>query len=220
MKRRLLQTPAVGALGLLLTLSPGGAAAQTSNSVAGGASGAAVQTASGTLAPTPSAVLPLGGGRGAAQAASVTVPGVLAANALSSSTTGVVGENAASAQGLAGASDVNILNGLITAKSVVALASSASNGMRAGSNSIGSTIVALVVNGAPMGTLAPAPNTAIDIPGVGTMILNEVTLGGDGVRSSSIRVNMIHVVLKNALTGAPTGDIAVGSASSSATFTR
>jgi hypothetical protein len=130
MKLRLMQTPAVGALGLLLTFSPG-ETAQTSKSVAGGASGAAVKTATATLAPTPSAVLPAGGGRGDAEAASVSVPGLLGANALSSSATGGVGENAASAQGVTGVSDVNILNGLITATSVVALASSRSNGRNA-----------------------------------------------------------------------------------------
>lgn len=220
MKLRLMPTPAVGALGLLLTLSLGGAHAQTSKNVAGGASGASVKTASATLAPTPSAVLPAGGGIDDADAASVSVPGLLTANALSSSATGIVGENAATAQGVAGASGVNILNGLITAKSVVALASSSSNGRKASSNPSGSTIAALVVNGVPMGTIEPAPNTTINIPGVGAVILKEVRLGGDGVRSSSIQVNMIHVVLKDALTGTPTGDIIVGSAQSAASFAR
>src|SRR2546427_507414 len=57
----------------------------------------------------------------------------------------------------------------------------------------------------------PAPNTRVSLPGVGYVVLNEqIASGGAG-----ITVNMIHVVLQNALTGLTTGEIIVASAFSS-----
>jgi hypothetical protein len=77
-----------------------------------------------------------------------------------------------------------------------------------------------VINGVPLGfgDFAAAPNTRIDLPGVGYVLLNEQSSVGDGLRTSGLSVNMIHVVLLDALTGAKTGDIIVGTASSSASF--
>ena len=71
--------------------------------------------------------------------------------------------------------------------------------------------------------MTPAPNTRIDLPGVGYVVLNEQTVSGDGVTTSGITVNMIHVVLQTVLPGGPlggggvqhAGDIIVGSAASS-----
>lgn len=39
---------------------------------------------------------------------------------------------------------------------------------------------------------------------------------GDGVRASGLTVNLVHVVLQDALTGVRTGEIIVGSATTSA----
>ena len=72
----------------------------------------------------------------------------------------------------------------------------------------------LVVNGTPI-TTDLSPNTQIPLPGVGYVVLNEQARTGDGVATSGITVNMIHVVLQDALTGAKTGEIIVGAASSS-----
>ncbi|HEV8510662.1 MAG TPA: choice-of-anchor P family protein, partial [Gemmatimonadales bacterium] len=74
----------------------------------------------------------------------------------------------------------------------------------------------LVVNGVELSD--PAPNTLMDLPGVGYVVLNEQIPTGDG-----ITVNMIHVVLQQPVLGAlgvvigyqTTGNIIVGSASSS-----
>ena len=52
------------------------------------------------------------------------------------------------------------------------------------------------------------------LPGVGYVVLNEQIPTGDGVTTSGITVNMIHVVLLDALTGVQTGEIIIGSASS------
>ena len=107
---------------------------------------------------------------------------------------------------------VNILNGLITADGVVAMASSTVGS----ADAEGSSLSNLVVNGVSLSD--PAPNTRVDLPGTGYVVLNEQipTSGG-------ITVNMIHVVLQQpvldllgGVTGYQTvGNIIVGSASSS-----
>src|SRR2546428_790503 len=75
---------------------------------------------------------------------------------------------------------VNILDGLVTSNLVVAMCASFGDGTTASSNAEGSTLLNLTVNGVFMGDVTPAPNTTIAIPGVGSVILNEQTTGGDG----------------------------------------
>ncbi len=63
----------------------------------------------------------------------------------------------------------------------------------------------------------------MDLPGVGYVVLNEQSVTGDGVSTSGITVNMIHVVLQQPILGIlgqvigyqTVGNIIVGSASSS-----
>lgn len=106
------------------------------------------------------------------------------------------------AVGNASLGTVVLLDGLITATGVVAIATSTADG----SDFNGSSVSNLVVNGIPI--TAPAPNTRVDLPGVGYVLLNEQISTRSGVT-----VNMIHVVLdQNGRYGA--GDIIVGSASS------
>ena len=81
----------------------------------------------------------------------------------------------------------------------------------------GSTLVGLVVNGASYGDEAPTPNTQVNLPGVGYVVLNEQIPTGDGVHSTGLTVNMIHVYLIGPL-GTPTGDIVVGTAQSAASL--
>lgn len=203
-----------------LVLNVPGTTAQSSNSIAGEAYGAVIQTPTTSLARSPLATLDPASGMTDAEAASVSAVGVLAAESLVSITTGVIGENAASAQSSSTLQNLNILNGLITAKAVRALASSASNGSTATSNAAGSGFVGLVVNGIALGDAAPAPNTQLALPGVGTVILNEQFQRGDGQTTSGLAVNMIHVRLKDSLTGATTGEIITGAAQSDAAFVR
>jgi hypothetical protein len=132
-------------------------------------------------------------------------------------------------QSTASAADINILNGLITADEVIANVMSSRTASGAVSNADGSTFQNLVVAGAPVtsGDGAVAPNTTINLPGVGYVVLNEQTLTGDGVTASGITANMIHVYLQS-LTGSTctplgcvpgvlttTGEIIVGSATTS-----
>lgn len=187
--------------------------------VNGRAYGASVNVLSETLAETPEATLDAEKGVTTAELASVSVPTVLTTGALEVGTAGVVAENAATAESQATVQSVNILGGVITADLVVAMASSASNGETAESNGDGSTFVNLRVNGVAMDETVD-PNTRISIPGVGEVTLNEQASSGDGVTASGMEVKMIHVQLRDALTGASEGDIVVGSASSTVSFER
>jgi hypothetical protein len=191
------------------------AAAQAANSVSGEAFGVSVNVGVVAVPKTPDVVLPPDGGMVENEVLGVSVPGTVRSDTLRVMTSGAIGASTASAQSSATVEAVDIVGGLVTAKLVVAMASSTANGTTATSNAEGSTLVGLTVNGLPLGDVSPPPNTRIDIPGVGTVFLNEQIPGGDGVHTTALTVNMIHVVL----TGAVAGDIIVASAHSDVNFT-
>jgi hypothetical protein len=179
-------------------------------SVSGVAFGSSVKTALSSTS-SPVATLPAAGGYALGSAESYAVPNVVDARWLSAVTTGGTTENpnpGGSSQSVSELEAVSILNGVIRADNVTAIASSFARGGKAGSNAAGSGFSNLVVNGVSIATEV-APNTRIDLPGVGYVVLNQQSTGGNGVSSSSITVNMIHAYL---LSG---GEIIVGSSSSS-----
>src|SRR5437016_7718604 len=191
---------------LPMTWSPGSLAAQ---GAAASAFGVAVRTA--TINQTaPSAVLPTDGTLAQSQANDVRVGTLVAAQDAFATATGATDDALSDAVSSATLGTVNILDGLITADGVVAMASSTIDN----SNAEGSSLANLVVNGTQVSD--PAPNTRMDLPGVGYVVFNEQIPTGDGVTSSGITVNMIHVVLQQlGLFGyETTGEIIVGSASS------
>ena len=152
---------------------------------------------------TPSAVLPADGGTTQDQAGAVTVANLVTAQDVFAIVSGS-SDDASDAVSNATLGSVSILGGLITADGVVAVATSTLGN----SNADGSSLANLVVNGVQMED--PAPNTRVDLAGVGYVVLNE-QIPTDG----GLTVNMIHVVLQQpTLTGLrTTGDIVVGSAS-------
>ena len=161
----------------------------------------------------PSAVLPAGGTMAQDQASNVVIADMVTAQDAFAIVAGD-GTDASDAVSSATLGQVSILNGLITADGIVAMASSTVDGGGANSNAEGSSLANLVVNGVQVSD--PAPNTRMDLPGVGYVVFNEQIPTGDGVTSSGITVNMIHVVLQQlGLFGyETTGEIIVGSASS------
>ena len=204
---------AIGAMSL--TFGAARVAAQTPI-VSGQGYAAVVNLASGTQQ-FAGAALPAEGGMVDADVDAAAVASTLTASTLNSITTGMADSAVASAQTSAEAADVNILNGLITARQVLGIASSYVNQQAAGSGADGSALLDVVVNGVSFAA-TPPPNTRIDLAGVGYVVLNEQTPTGNGVTTSGISVNMIHVVLRDALTGLTTGEIVVGSATSAVAF--
>lgn len=151
--------------------------------------------------------LPSGGGAVSDDLDSWSVPGVVSAGVLTAGSSGGASATQATAHSIASVANLSILNGLIRADQVLALANAVSGPSVAASDGEGSTFSNLVVAGVPMDA-SPAPNTRHPLPGVGYVVLNERTASGTGVT-----VNMIHVVLQDFL-GRQTGEIIVGSATS------
>lgn len=186
-------------------------------SVGGQASAATVNTRAAGSQTFAGATLSPAGGVEQAEADDASVMSTLGAAGLTSITTGQIDESRAFVTASAAAANVNVLNGLITAKAVLALATSYANGTKAASEADGSTLLDLVVAGVSYADGAPAPNTRVELPGVGYVVLNEQIQSGDGLHASSLTVNMIHVYLVDPVTGSA-GEIIVGAAKSSATL--
>ena len=202
--------------GLVSGIGTGTAAAQ---SVSG--DGFSVRVKTGALVTTSgSASLSAGGGFGAADQDSIGIGVSVSGGCATTMTTGAIGAQVAAAETTSSMQDVIILNGVIRAKFVSAVSSSTANGASASSNAFGTVLTDLAINGVAVasGDFTPAPNTRIDLAGVGFVVLNEQTSSGDDIRTSGRTVNAIHVFLIDAVTGAQTGEIIVGSASSGANF--
>jgi hypothetical protein len=234
MRRSTIQpVQALVALSLSIGVTAALAPITQAQSVSGTAYGALVRGPGGTqqsaVAVLP-VVTPTDGATADDDADGLNVPGTITTEALTGTTSGSIGDAAAAAQSVATVFNVNLLNGLITASSLTATVSSTSNGARATSNALGSTFGDLVVNGVPVtsGDGAIAPNTRVVLPGVGYVVLNEVLPAGDGIHSSGLTVNLIHVYRQSLTGGActllgcvpgvltTTGEIIVGSAASNA----
>jgi hypothetical protein len=145
--------------------------------------------------------LPSSGGNLSTSLASVSVPGVASADALSSTTSG----SGSSSQSQSSVSNVNLLNGLITADVVKSNSSATCSGSTA-STSGSAQIVNLVAAGQ---TITVAPNLAVSLPGGISLIVDEQTSSSGG-NTGSMTVNALHV------TG-PAIDIVVASAHSDIT---
>ncbi len=216
-------------LGLVVGLTAGFAVAGVAQSVGGQAFGTYVNTPLASSGQSPLAVLPAVSGTDGAEAdaegSTQNIANALSSDFLNSITSGQIGPAEAGAQSTASAASINILSGLITADELVANVMSSAGQSGAFSNADGSTLTNLVVAGVPVtsGDAGVAPNTQLPLPGVGYVVLNEQIPSGDGVTSSGLTVNMIHVVeqvpilgLLGQILGYQTvGEIIVGSASSS-----
>src|SRR5216110_3642699 len=221
-------------LGVAVGLTAGFAVAGAAQSVSGKAYSTYVNTPLGSSGYSPLAVLPPVSGTDGAEAdaagSALNVAGALSSDFLNSITSGELGTTESGAQSTASAASVNILNGLITADEVVANVMSSVIQDGAFSNADGSTFTNLTVAGQSLsGDQAVAPNTNVSLPGVGYVVLNEQIPTGDGVTSSGMTVNMIHVYLQSitggfvdpvtgqVVGGTPTttGEIIVGSATTS-----
>lgn len=215
-----LRGPALAALVAVSAWAFSGERAEAQN-VGGTAYGTYVNV-SGVTSQSPVASLPSTGGMSVGDAQTFGVPSAISAQWLKAVTTGAADSPASTAQSTSELENVSVLSGLITADNVTSIASSYVNTAGAASDAAGSGFVNLVVAGTAIATDV-APNTRVDLPGVGYVVLNEVQQTGDGVTSSGITVNMIHVVEQSPILGLlgqivgyqTTGQIIVGSAASS-----
>ena len=155
---------------------------------------------------TPSATAPAEGGMVATDAADLNVATLVSVRDAYAVASGWSDDGYSDAVSTSSLGVVNILNGLITANGVIAMATTTAEG----SDGYGSSLANLVVGGVAISD--PVANTRVNLPGVGYVVLNEQI-----TTASGITVNMIHVFLQRTtlLGTVPAGDIIVGSASSS-----
>jgi hypothetical protein len=221
------------------------------NSVGGGANGASVNVTATVLGvganvfvPTVAPVtLPPQGGSTSNQVASVNVqlgvPGVLtvlSTGLVVNTTSGTILSSAAHAESSSTVNNLNILNGLVTASTVRAKSTSDGNGAAATSTAAGSFLNQLRISGVLQGQTQFAPNTTIainasvtaivgglpvSVPVSGSLVLNEQSPGGNGLTTSSLTVNYIHLSVSGSVAGqiSLNADVIVASATSSVDFT-
>jgi hypothetical protein len=144
----------------------------------------------------------------------IGLPGVVSTGLLSAISTGASGTDVVGSQTTSTLADVSVLGGLISATQLVAAASSTISDGVARSDVAGTSISGLRVGGTTFGDQMPAPNTRVNLPGVGYALINEQVLSGDGVTRSGMTVNLVRVVLTG-LFGTKTGEIILGNATSS-----
>ncbi|MDQ0678027.1 hypothetical protein QFZ30_001409 [Arthrobacter pascens] len=160
--------------------------------------------------PTAHASVKCGGGTSAANLAGVTIPGLASAGVTSTTTTGVLSPEPKSSvtNTLAG---LNVLSGLVQADAIKA-ETSASRPPAGGKVTLTDTsaFVNLRIAGLPAINASVAPNTVIQVPGLGQVTLHKVTKS-----STTIVVTMVEIVLNQALGALPTGSkIQIGYSSS------
>jgi hypothetical protein len=225
--------------------------AQAANAVSGGANGASVSVSATVLGNPASVsvpnvapvTLPSQGGSATNQVASVNVqlaiPGVLTAlstGLVVNNTSGNISSSAAHAESSSTVDNLNILSGLVTATTVRARSTSDGNGNSASSTAAGSFLNELRIGGILREESEFAPNTTISInasvtaivgglpvnvPVIGTVVLNEQLHSGNGTTTSALTVNYIHVNVSGSVTGviSLTANIVVASATSGVNFT-
>ena len=165
---------------------------------------------------------------------SANIPGAVSVGASSSESSGSLAPTSSTASSFAQAAGVCLLSSPsgcgISATVVKSQSNSAANALGASSNANGTQLVGLVVLGTPVsGT--PPPNTVIELPGVGFVILNEQFCDNQGTLVSNcsdgsilghagltVRAIRLGVTAPNNPLGLQTGEVIVAEAHSDAFF--
>lgn len=117
---------------------------------------------------------------------------VLKANTVTSTVYGLKTTTTAKTTTTSTISGLNLLNGLITATTVKAVANSNATAADIAVDATGSTFVNLVVAGVPIAA-NPTPGTRITLPGIGSVVLNQATRTGKSSKAKQIAVEMLTV---------------------------
>ena len=135
--------------------------------------------------------------------ATVNVPHVVTTGVIDTTADSIASGSAVTSRTSADVHDASLLSGLITASEVKAVSTTSHDATGFHVSAAGSSFVSLVVNGVPI-IVTPNPNTTIDLPGVGKVVLNE-QIKSIGTSKASFTVNMIHVYVTVALPGIAKG---------------
>lgn len=149
--------------------------------------------------PLPNVTLPPGGD---VSLASIDLPGMLHTGILNASSHGTTGP-AGSTHSTASLVDFRVGSASAPTLTASLLSSRCTSNEQGSSGS--AAVTSLTIGGVPT-VVSTAPNTTVNIPGVGSLTLNEQIVGGIPPASSSITVNSLHLRLAGAL---GTGDIII-----------
>jgi|GEM_PF-1819481 len=169
-----------------------------------------------TLGPIPYVTLPSEGGIASESLLTVSLLDIINSGTLVNMTTGGVGAQKAGSVSSSEVENLSILGGLIKADAISSICTSYANGTNAASEA-NSSLVNLMI-GKKKIHVSTAPNTKIDLLNgllkLGTVIINEQIESGDGIESSGITANALHVKLNKGLLGLNVynGDIVISSA--------
>ena len=145
---------------------------------------------------TPWVALPAGGGTMQATSAGLS-KAFITIGPMTAMTTGSIDTTGSAVTTTVRVKGIDI-KALVNVDSLVAVSQSNGNGTVAASNSNGSAFFGLTVLGVPFGPQMPAPNTRINFPGgQGSVILNEQIKTGDGVQTTGLTVNMVHLFIQS-----------------------
>ncbi len=180
--------------------------------------------------------IPPNGGLDSQSLEQVQISGAVAAGASQSESSGTLTTDTSSAASFAQASGVCLLSSQtgcgISATLVKSKSNSAANATGAASDANGTEFLGLVVQGTPV-SAAPNPNTVVELPGIGFVILNEQFCDNQGTLSRNcsdgivsghagltVRAIRLFVTAPNNPLGLKTGQVIVAESHSDATFRR
>lgn len=190
---------------IFVAVATAGLSAPAGGFLGGFAYGTQVQAA-GLLnsGPTFLATLPCAGTNGVVRdntGAGLNLPLVLNSGTIQNTVQGSVTATTADGESTSTVEDLNVLNGLITATGVRSVATASRSGGVTTLSSEGSTFATITVDGDPLVVADIEPNTVINIPGVGRVILNQVI-----TTATSIEVRAIHLIIEvGQIGGLPVG---------------
>ena len=177
--------------------------------------------------------IPPSGGLDHQSLENVAISGAVSAGASESESSGTITGSASTASSFARASGVCLLpdGGAcgISATAVMSKSNSTANSSGASSNDAGTELVNVVVLGTPVSS-TPPPNTVIDLPGIGFVILNEQFCDNAGTLPNcsngtvaghaglTVRAIRLFVTAPDNPLGLKTGQVIVAEAHSDAAF--
>lgn len=183
----------------VIVAQAGAALAAPSGGFLGGFAYGTQVTAAGLLTSTPTfrIAMPCAGTNNALKSntgAGINIPLVLNSGTIQDTVQGSTTTTTATGQSTSTIESLNVLNGLITATGVKSVANAHRQDGVTDLNSTGSTFATITVNGTPL--INVAPNTVINILGVGTLYLQREIRSGN-----SIEVRGIELVISVAQVG-------------------
>jgi len=179
--------------------------------------------------------IPPSGGLDHQSLENVAISAAMSAGASESESSGTLTGGASTASSFAQASEVCLLSGGNTCGIAATVVKSKSNSTAtasgASSNDAGTQLVGVVVLGTPVSS-APPPNTVIDLPGIGFVILNEQFCDNEGTLPNcsdgtvaghaglTVRAIRLFVTAPDNPLGLQTGQVIVAESHSDAAFRR